>query len=113
MGAGTAAAGRVDQLHAPGLGPNELEKGKRKNGRAIAQRTGWDVLLVFPPRRDGMGRGIVARVSRPELSDWYIGRDGRRWSWTRDGAATFLIFPTLWQAVEHANQQWALFRGTP
>lgn len=74
------------------------------DGRTLAARTGWDVLLVFPAVGQERHRGSVMLCTHPKLPGWQVGRHGRQWVLANPLTETIIRFAYLWQAIEAGNR---------
>lgn len=87
---------------------------RHMSGRWLAERTGWDVMLVFPGTGQEGGRGRVGICTHPKLPGWRVGHHGRRWALAGsavDGPPILYAYDTLWQAVEAGNALIERFGG--
>ena len=75
-----------------------------ENGRHLAERTDWDVLLQFPAVGQERSRGSVLMCTHPKLPGWAAGHKGRGWALAHAESKTVIRFAALWQAIEAGNR---------
>jgi hypothetical protein len=78
----------------------------KPNGRTIAEQTGWDVVLHYEPRRDGLSRGRVLFCEHPKLPLWKAHPYRSTWALTgrlQGGELVTWRFGTLRRAIEAGN----------
>lgn len=74
------------------------------DGRTLAGRTGWDVVLQYPAVGQEGGRGSVMLCTHPKLPGWVVGHKGRGWALARAESGMIVRFAALWQAIETGNR---------
>lgn len=74
------------------------------DGRTLAGRTGWDVVLQFPAVGQESSRGSVLLCTHPQLPGWAAGHKGRGWALAHEESKTVIRFAALWQAIEEGNR---------
>ena len=94
----------VEPLDLPPSTPAPAPAKRHGSGRALAERTGWDVLVVFPGTGQEGGRGRVAVCTHPKLPGWAAGHRKRGWALAHAESETLIRFAALWQAIEAGNR---------
>lgn len=76
---------------------------RHASGRWLAEKTGWDVVVLFPAVGQERHRGSAALCTHPKLPGWEVIRARRGWQLaSTDG--TRIRLPSLWQAIEEGNR---------
>lgn len=76
---------------------------KRHNGRTLAKKTGWDLILIYPAVGQERHRGSVSLATHPKLPGWLLGHRGRKWALAAPDGITIRT-EYLWQAIESGNR---------